>query len=458
MYSFSDIYNRTVLKLKPQSLLVISFITVILIGSILLMQPFSLNGHSISFVNALFTSTSATCVTGLIVVDTGTYFSSVGQIIILILIQLGGIGVMSFSVLFLFFLKRRIGIGEREIIQETLSFFDTVDIASLLKSVFIFTITIEAIGAMLLTIRFAFDMPFNAALYSGIFHSVSAFCNAGFSIYKNSLINYQSDLFVNLIIGSLIFLGGIGFIVLYEYRKMWGNKFSFQKFSLHSRVVVKLSVSLILIGAIFIFIFEYNVSMKGMDLGTKILASFFQSVTARTAGFNTIDIYSMSMPSLFFIINLMFIGASPASTGGGIKTSTVAVITAFIRSKTRDSKNVNIGFNTLPFKVISKSIIIVVFAITIVVLFSFLLTVLELDHIPFNANGDKFLEIFFEVVSAFGTVGLSTGITPDFTILGKLLIIILMLAGRVGPLTIATAIGSKERKDIQYAKDNILVG
>lgn len=458
MNLFSDFYNKVILKLKPQSILVLSFVSVILIGAILLMQPFALNGNSISFVHALFTSTSATCVTGLTVVDTGTYFSSAGQIILLVLIQMGGIGVMSFSVMFLFFFKRRFGIGEREIIQETLSFFDTVDLASLLKSVFIFTITIEAVGALLLTIRFAFDMPFNIALYSGIFHSISAFCNAGFSLYKNSLIDYQSDLYINFVISALIFLGGIGFIVLYEFRKMVGKKFSFHKFSLHSRVVVKLSLFLILIGAIFIFIFEYNVSMKGMDLGSKILTSFFQSITSRTAGFNTIDIYSLSMPSLFLIINLMFIGASPASTGGGIKTATLAVLIAFIRSKTRDSKNVNIGFNTLPFKVISKAIIIVVFAVTIIVLFSFLLTVAELDHIPFNANGDKFLEIFFEVVSAFGTVGLSTGITPDFSIIGKSLLIILMLAGRVGPLTIATAIGSKESKDIKYAKDNILVG
>ncbi len=458
MYSFSEIYNKIALKLKPQSFLLISFVSVILFGTVLLMQPFALNGNSISFVNALFTSTSATCVTGLTVVDTGSFFSIPGQIILLVLIQLGGLGVMSFSVLFLFFLRGKFSIGEREIIQETLSFFDTIDLASLLKSVFIFTITIEAIGAVLLTVRFLFDMSFGEAVYAGIFHSISAFCNAGFSIFPNSLINYQSDLYINIVISLLIFLGGIGFIVLYEFKKMYGEKISYRKFSLHSRVVIKLSFFLILLGALFIFIFEYNVSMKNMDLGSKILTSLFQSITSRTAGFNTIDIYSLSMPSLFFIINLMFIGASPASTGGGIKTATLAVIISFIRSKIKDSKNVNIGFSTLPFKVISKAIIIVVFAISIIVLFSFLLTVIELDHIPFNANGDKFLEIFFEVVSAFGTVGLSTGITPAFSFIGKGLIILLMLAGRVGPLTIATAIGSKENKDIKYAQDNILVG
>ncbi|MCB0742400.1 MAG: TrkH family potassium uptake protein [Ignavibacteriae bacterium] len=458
MKYFAELYEKLAHKLSPQSLLVISFVLVILFGAILLMQPFSLTKNDISFVDALYTSASATCVTGLTVVDTGTFFSLSGQIILLFLIQIGGIGVMSFSVLFLFFLKGKFGIGSREIIQETLSFFDTIDVSSLLKSVFIFTITIEAIGAVLLTVRFLFDMPIEQAVFAGIFHSISAFCNAGFSIFPDSLVGYQSDLYVNVVISLLIILGGIGFIVLYEVKKQIGSKFSFIKLSLHSRVVIKISLFLIIIGAVFIFLFEYSVSMKDMNLSTKIMTSIFQSITARTAGFNTIDIYSLSMPSLFLIIILMFIGASPASTGGGIKTATLAVVIAFIRSKVRDSKNVNISFTTLPFKVLSKAIVVVVFAISIIVLFSFLITIVELEHIPFNANGDRFLEIFFEVVSAFGTVGLSTGITPDFTTLGRLLIIIIMLAGRVGPLTVASAIGSKDFKDIKYAEDNILVG
>jgi trk system potassium uptake protein TrkH len=458
MNIFTKIYVKYLSRLRPQTLLVLSFTTVIFIGSILLKQSFSLNGNNISFVDSLFTSASATCVTGLVVVDTGTYFSTVGQLIILALIQIGGIGVMSFSVLFLFFLKGKFGIGSREIIQETLSFFDTIDVKSLLKSVFIFTITIEGIGALLLTIRFLFDMSFSEAVYAAVFHSVSAFCNAGFSTFSNSLIQYQSDIFVNVIIMLLIILGGLGFVVLYEFNKMRFAKFEFKKFSLHSRVVLKMSIALIFIGAILLFLFEYNVSMKDQNLYSKILSSFFQSVSSRTAGFNTIDIYSLSMPALFTIIILMFIGASPASTGGGIKTVTLAVMNAFISSKLRDSKNVNIEYSTLPFKVISKAIVIVVFAVTTIVLFSFLITIVELQHIPFNANGDRFLEIFFEVVSAFGTVGLSTGITHDFSTVGRILIIILMLIGRVGPLTIASAIGTKKTKDIKYAKDNLLVG
>ncbi len=452
------IYIKYLTRLSPQSLLVLSFASVIVVGAILLMQPFSLTGKSISFVDSLFTSASATCVTGLIVVDTGSFFSTTGQIIILALIQIGGIGVMSFSVLFLFFLKGKFGIGSREIIQETLSFFDTIDVNSLLKSVFIFTITIEGIGALLLTIRFLFDMPLKDAIFNAIFHSVSAFCNAGFSTFSDSLVQYQSDIFVNVIIMLLIILGGLGFVVLYEFNKIGLKNLKLEKFSLHSRVVLKMSVALIFIGAMLLFLFEYNVSMKDQNLYSKILSSFFQSVSARTAGFNTIDIYSLSMPALFTMIVLMFIGASPASAGGGIKTVTLAVLNAFIRSKIKDSKNVNIGYSTLPFSVISKAIIIVVFAITTIVLFSFMITIVELRHIPFNANGDRFLEVFFEVVSAFGTVGLSTGITHDFSIFGRVLLTALMLIGRVGPLTIASAIGSKKTKDIQYAKDNLLVG
>ena len=365
---------------------------------------------------------------------------------------------MSFSILFLFFVRGKFGIGGREIIQETLSFFGTLDLVSLLKSVFVFTLTIEFIGAVFLSIRFAFDMPFAEAIYYGIFHSVSAFCNAGFSLFPNSLINYQSDIFVNLVISFLIICGGIGFIVFYEIKRIVIKRLPFRTFSLHSKVVITVSIILILIGSLFIFIFEYRVSMEGMDLGTKIMASIFQSISSRTAGFNTVDLDLLSMPSIFFLSALMFIGASPASTGGGIKTVTLAVLIAFIRSKIKDSKNVNLGHNTLPFRVVSKAIVVIVFAITIILLFSFLISITELNHITFHQNGDRFLEIFFEVVSAFGTVGLSTGITVELSVIGRILIIILMFAGRVGPLTIATAIGSKNEKDIKYAEDNIIVG
>ncbi|MBU3947839.1 MAG: TrkH family potassium uptake protein [Proteobacteria bacterium] len=435
-----------------------SFISVILIGSFLLSRPFASTGPALNFVDSLFTSTSATCVTGLIVVDTGSSFSTAGQIIILMLIQVGGLGIMSFSTLLLFFFHGRFGIGSREVIQETLAFFDTIDIGSLLKSVFIFTFSFEAIGTVLLTIRFLFDMPFDKALYAAVFHSISAFCNAGFSTFPDSLTAYRSDIFVNLIIMFLIISGGIGFIVIYELYKNRKKGFSFHKLSLHSRAVLLFSGLLIIVGTVFLFIFEYDVSMKGYSLLAKILSSMFQSVTARTAGFNTIDISAVSMPSLLVIANLMFIGASPASCGGGIKTATLAVIFAFIRSKINDTKNVNLFYSTLPFKVISKAIVLVVFAILTVILFSFLVTIAEFHNTPFSDNGTKFIQIFFEVVSAFGTVGLSAGITAALSPVSRILITIVMLIGRVGPLTLAVVIATKDGNDIKYAEDNILVG
>lgn len=449
---------RIIKNLSPQSILVLSFVIVIIIGSILLKQSFALNGNHISYVDALFTSASATCVTGLIVVDTGSFFSIHGQLIILFLIQLGGIGVMSFSVLFLFFFRGKFGIGSRELIQETIAFFNTVDIGALLKSVFIFTFIIESIGAFLLTFRFLFDMPIKEAIFSGIFHSISAFCNAGFSLNSDSLMKYTDDIYVNIVVSLLILIGGIGFIVIYEIKNLSFKNFSIKKLSLHSRVALKFSFILILAGAIFIFVFEYNVSMKDMTLDGKILSSIFQSITARTAGFNTIDIYRLSMPSLFFLINLMFIGASPASTGGGVKTTTIIVLISYVISRIKDAKFVNIGFNTLPNSIISKAIVIVVFSISIIVSSSFLLTILELQNAHFGSNSERFVQIFFEAVSAFCTVGLSTGITADFSFGGKFVLIFLMLAGRVGPLTIATAIGSKESQVIKYAEDNLLVG
>lgn len=451
---FRKIYNR----LSPQALLVTSFVSVILLGAVMLMQGFASSKEPLGFVDAVFTSASATCVTGLTVVDTGTYFTLPGQIIILFLIQIGGLGVMTFSTLFLFYLRGKFGIGSREIIQETLSFFDTIDISSLLKSVFLFTFFFEAAGTILLTIRFMFDMPAGEAFFAALFHSIAAFCNAGFSTFPDNLMSYRDDTFVNIIIILLIVSGGLGFIVIYELFKIRKKGFSFYKLSLHTKVVLTFSAALITIGALFLFIFEFNVSMKGYNLYSKFLSSVFQSVTARTAGFNTIDISAVSMPSLFILINLMFIGASPASCGGGIKTVTLAVVIAFIKSKVNDSANVNLFYNTLPFRIISKAIIIVVFSILVVVFFSFLVSIVELQNSSFSENSGRFIEIFFEVVSAFGTVGLSTGITAELSSVSRVLLSIVMLIGRVGPLTLAVVVASKDQINIKYAEDNILVG
>ncbi len=452
------VLKTLVVPKSPQAVLVSSFVSVILVGAVLLSQPFASTGEPHNFIHALFTSASATCVTGLIVVDTGTAFSIYGQIIILLLIQIGGLGVMTFSTLFLLVLRGKFDIGSREIIYETLVFYDAVDVGAILKSVFRFAFTFEALGAILLTFRFLSDMPFPRAFYHALFHAISAFCNAGFSTFSDSLMAYQSDIVVNLVVMVLIISGGIGFIVIFEIYHMRSAKLHFYNLSLHTRVVLIYTAFLIFTGAVLLFTLEYNVSMKDLDLLPRILASLFQSVTARTAGFNTIDMSALSMVSLFVLINLMFIGASPASCGGGIKTATLAVIVAFIRSKIRDAKNVNIFYSSLPFDVVSKSIVIAVFGLVTVVTFSFVISMVELRHIAFSESSAKFIKIFFEVVSAFGTVGLSTGITAQLSALSHIFLTILMLIGRVGPLTLAIVIAAKERNDIQYAEDNILVG
>lgn len=457
MFIYSGVKNF-VHNLKPQTLLVIGFLIVIFTGSILLTFQFASNSAPLNFVDSLFMSASATCVTGLSVVDIGSNLSFSGQLIILVLIQIGGLGVMTFSTFLLLLIRGRFGIASRELIQETLTYFDNIEIASLLKTVFLFAFLTEFIGALLLTIRFSFDMSLTEAAYSGIFHSISAFCNAGFSIYSDSLIKYQNDVFVNLVFIILIILGGIGFIVAFEVRTQFEKKFSWYRLSLHSKIVLAFTPILILFGFLFIFLLEYNHSMKDLDIGTKILASIFQSVASRTAGFNTVDISSISISSIVIISMLMFIGASSASCGGGIKTSTFVVILAYIKARLNSTNNVNIFYSSIPQSIVTKSILIFSFSFFTIVLFSFLLAVVELKGGSLYEEGTVYIQLVFETVSAFGTVGLSTGITSSLSDLSKLLVSILMFIGRLGPITIALVIGSKETIEVKYAEDKIIVG
>lgn len=457
MYIFSFIKNF-IHNLKPQTLLVLGFLLVILLGAVLLTFEFASKTSSLNFIDALFMAASATCVTGLAVVDIGTTLSFAGQIIILLLIQIGGLGVMTFSTFLLLLIRGRFGIASRELIQETLTYFDNIEIASLLKTVFSFAFVTEFIGAVLLSIRFAFDMPLTDAIYSGIFHSISAFCNAGFSIYSDSLMKYQSDVFVNFVFIGLIILGGIGFIVAFEVKNQFKKKLSWHNFSLHSKIVLSFTPILIIAGFFFIFFLEFNHSMKELDFGTKILASLFQSVTSRTAGFNTVDISNISISSIVIISMLMFIGASSASCGGGIKTSTFVVVLSYIKARINSSNNVNLFYSSIPQNIVVKSILIFSFSFFTIVLFSFLLAVVELQGGSLYEEGTIYIQLVFETVSAFGTVGLSTGITPSLSDIGKLLVSVLMFIGRLGPITIALVMGTKENIEIKYAEDKIIVG
>jgi trk system potassium uptake protein len=438
--------------LDPPKSLVLGFLVIILVGAILLTLPVSTtNGQGLSFINALFTATSATCVTGLVVVDTGTTFTMFGQLVILSMIQVGGLGFMTFATLFAVLLGKRISLKERILLQESLNNLSIEGVVRLAKRIVIFTAIIELVGTILLSFRFSFDMPLGKAIYYGVFHSISNFNNAGFDLMGefHSLTSYVDDPTVTLTVCTLIVLGGIGFIVmneLVEYRHT-------RKLSLHSKVVIMTSLALIVIGTAGIFLFEFtnDKTIKPLTVSGKILGSLFQSVTARTAGANTLNIGELTHPSLLLVIILMFIGASPGSTGGGIKTTTFTTLIGAVWSQIRGKEDVIFYRQRIDYETIYKALTVTVSGLFLVVLMTLVLTITEV--------GKDFLMIIFEVTSAFATVGLSMGLTPELSIIGKLMIVVTMFAGRVGPLTIAYAVTTRRKPDaFRYPKGKIMIG
>ncbi|WP_412762566.1 TrkH family potassium uptake protein [Priestia megaterium] len=438
--------------LDPPKVLVTGFALIILLGAFLLTLPVATkDGGGLSWINALFTSTSATCVTGLVVVDTGTTFTMFGQLVILALIQVGGLGFMTFATLFAFILGKRISLKERILLQESLNNVSIEGIVRLAKRILVFTLVFEGLGGLLLAIRFSFDMPLSKAIYFGFFHAISNFNNAGFDLMGEfrSLTGYVDDPLVTLVVCTLIIFGGIGFIVineLYEYRHT-------KRFSLHTKVVLITTSILLVVGTIIVFILEFNntKTLQPLSWSGKFLASLFQSVTPRTAGANTLNIPDLTQTTLFFTIFLMFIGASPGSTGGGIKTTTFATLIGAVWSQIRGKEDVNFFRRKVTYDVIYKSLTVTSIGLFIVFVVAMLLTITE--------PGKEFLMILFETVSAFGTVGLSMGLTPDLSPIGRIIIVLTMFAGRVGPLTIAFAITLRRQGDpFHYPKGKIMIG
>jgi len=438
--------------LDPPKILVLGFGTIILIGALLLTMPIStVDGKGLSFLNAFFTSTSATCVTGLVVVDTGTAFTLFGQLVILSLIQVGGLGFMTFGTLFAFLLGKRISLKERILLQESLNNLSIEGIVRLAKRILIFTALIELLGAVILAARFSFDMPLNKAIYYGIFHSISNFNNAGFDLMGefHSLTGYVDDPTVTLTVCILITLGGIGFIVmneLFEFRKI-------KRLSLHTKIVLISSAILVAAGTILIFLLEFSneKTLKPLSFTGKILASLFQSVTPRTAGSNTLNIPDLTQTTLLLIIFLMFVGASPGSTGGGIKTTTFTTLLGAVWSQIRGKEDVIFYRKRIVYETIYKALTVSVSGLFLVLIITMLLTITE--------PGKDFLMILFEATSAFGTVGLSMGLTPELSPIGRGLIIFTMFAGRVGPLTIAFAVTIRRNPDaFRYPKGKIMIG
>ncbi|NGM85239.1 Ktr system potassium transporter B [Paenibacillus sp. 7124] len=440
------------LSLTSSRIILLGFAIPILLGALLLALPISSStGNSVGWLNAWFTSTSAVCVTGLVVLDTGTAFSPFGQIVILCLIQIGGLGFMTFGVLIAVVMGRRIGLKERLLIQESANSVTTQGVVRLSLSIFLIAFIVETLGAVLLTIRWADELGPTRAIYYGIFHAVSAFNNAGFALWPDSLSRYVGDPSINLVISSLFIIGGIGFTVILDlYRKRRWRDLAF-----HSKVVVITSGLLCLVGFLVIFVIElFNTrTFGGLSWTERLWAGYFQGVVTRTAGFNSIDVASMMPASQFFMIFLMFIGASSGSTGGGIKTSTFAVLVLSIMATVKGNEDVQLLKKRISQKMIFRALAVMTISVGVVIAAAFLLTITE-----YRLHKD-FLVLLFEATSAFGTVGMSMGLTPELSPLGKLVIIITMFIGRLGPLTLAFALAQRNKKQkYRYPEEKLLIG
>lgn len=436
---------------KSVFLIITTYLSIIIIGALLLMLPISTQTGSIKPENALFTSTSAITVTGLIVVDTSTYFTFFGKLVILTLLQCGGLGFMLFSTLIILLVGKSISLRDKIIIENDFTAGTYKNIKELIKKVFLLTFGFELIGSIMLFFQFS-NMGLKTRIFSSIFHSISAFCNAGFSIFNNSLENYTNNLGINITFVILIISGGLGFLVLNElfsFIKIKNKHLS--KISLHSKLVIITSITLIIVGFLIIFIEELLNKSNTLSYNSKILSALFQSVTARTAGFNTINLNLLSYASIFFILILMFIGASPGSTGGGIKTSSAGMVVAYFRSRLKGKDKTDIFYRSIPAKTIEKAFLVIIISLILISVSFLLLLSFETKF--------KLIELLFEVISAFGTVGLSLGITAELSLPSKIIIMITMFIGRIGPLTILIALSKRKSKAIiNYPQENIMIG
>lgn len=445
-----------VFKIKQTQAIVIAFAVIIAVGSILLNLPISSrDGNSIGFINALFTATSAVCVTGLVIVDTYTHWTIFGQIVILFLIQIGGLGFMTLATLFSLALRRKISFKERLLIAESLNQFSPQGMVKLIKDILLGTLFFEGLGAIILSIKFAGQFGLKVGIYKGIFHSISAFCNAGFDLMGvngkfSSLSYYVEDPVVSITIMMLVIIGGLGFAV-------WEDVYKTRNFSelrLHTKLVLVITGILLVIGFISFLALEYSnaKTLQPLSFKGKILASMFQSVTPRTAGFNTLSLPDLTNPSKLITMLLMFIGGSPGSTAGGIKTTTVGVVLFSVISVLRGSSDVNMFRKRLEIEVVFKAMAIFTLSLSIIIFTTIVLSII----------GDAtLLEYLFESTSAFGTVGLSLGITQTLDSIGKVAIIVTMFMGRVGVLTMGMAITLRMQRSevkLKYPEAKVLVG
>ena len=445
---------------NPGRTILFSFLSVIILGSILLSTPYATSDNiKISFIDAFFTSTSAVCVTGLIVQDTAIRFSLFGKIVILLLIQAGGLGIMIMSYFASFMIGKKISIDEKLTMSYVLNVNDMRRISSSIYKIIIITFIIELVGVAFLYFDFAAIFGHGKkAIFFSCFHSVSAFCNAGFALFSNSMMDFKNDLSLNMVISLLIIFGGLSFGVIFNLFEVISSKlkrsivgeYRYTKLSINTKIVLIYTGILLFSGMVIFYFFEHKYILLEKNLGTQYLSAFFQSVTLRTAGFNTLDIMKLQLNTVLIMIIFMFIGGAAGSTAGGVKVNTIGVIVSYLKTILKNRTNLIIMNQHIRKRTINKAFLLVFLGIIVIFLGTLILSVTE--NFPLE-------KILFEVVSAFGTVGLSMGVTFFLSSIGKIVIIVIMFVGRIGPLTLILALSNKEDKmEIKYPEGNVVIG
>lgn len=454
--SFTRPVGGRVKVLQPSQVLVLGFAGAIMIGTGLLsLSAAAAPGTRISLIDAFFTATSAVCVTGLTVLDTRTAWSPFGQTVIMLLMQVGGLGIMTMSTLIALLRGKRITLSERLVIQSALGTIELAGVVRLTKAILLTTLALEGVGALILTFRFAADYPPLRALYLGVFHSISAFNNAGFDLFSTSVVGYNRDPFVLLTMAGLIIVGGIGFTVSMDLLRFARDRRKGRPshLSLHTKLVLTLTAVLLTLGTTLVLLWEYNNpnTLGPLSPAAKVLNAFFMGTVPRTAGFNSVPMAGLREVTLFFLIMLMFVGASPGGTGGGVKTTTFGIVAMSVLSTIRGREEVEVFGRRLTREARERSLALIAIALFLITAIILILDVTE---------GAPILPVMFETVSAFGTVGLSMGLTSDLTAFGKLIIALTMFAGRVGPLTLVLALARARaaQRPVRFPEERIMVG
>lgn len=437
---------------SPYIAMVFGFLTIILIGTMFLMLPISSSsGNATDFTTALFTATSATCVNGLVLVDTGSYFSEFGHNILLILIQIGGVGIVALAVIAIRIRNGKIGIRERMYMEEVYNTKMEKKLGDSIKWIFLIIVSIEFLGALLLSFSFIPKFGFVRGLFYSLFHSISAFNNAGFDLFGtgNSVMHYNNNWYVLLVLSFLIVMGGLGFITILD---ILCHKRNGKRLYLTTKIVCVATLGLIFFGALFFIIFEWNSNaFSNMSFGDKIVNGLFLSITSRTAGFSSVDMKLLSTGSILFLIILMYIGASPASTGGGLKTTTVVIPILCIMSILKGKEDIEVGGRRISKNLVLKSLV--------VISLMFLISFVALIALSFTEN-IELKGLMIEVASAINTVGVSLEGTHNLSLIGKYIIILLMFIGRVGPITLLLSLSVKStgKSNIKLIKEDVLIG